>query len=240
MICFILLSACITSSKISLDEYRNSAYVSDDRSGILPEYKEYGGHVPPSLSNDEFTFRYNFSRALSAPSSKEVDRMKHLLWMKKCTPSKSEKYDKMIQSEITKLQQNRDRRIIHRIEFLHAFYNDLYQLPQNEFTDKYKRHSVGNILKAMKKLYEQKHGKDGYLWTIFGDNKMHGSSDFTVTQPNGKSKNPKETYPYSYLDNPWFRITMGENYVDIKVDGEKEKIKITGIVNPYLNIAIVD
>ena len=156
----------------------------------------------------------------------------------KCYPKKCEKYERMIQEEKSKLQRNREIRINQRIDFLRSFYNDLYEISQKDFTKKYKYHIADNILKTIEDLYFETYGRKGYYWTIFGDNKIHNGQDFSFTQY-GKTLKPEETYAYYDNDNPWYKVTMGDNAVDIRVKGENGDVIITGLRNRLLNITIL-
>ena len=165
-------------------------------------------------------------------------RIKQLEYKKLSTPSKSEKYEKLIQEEVSKMQLARDERIQQRMTFLKGFYEDLYSMPHTEFTKKYKKHCSTAIKDAMQSIYEQNHGAKGYTWAIFGDNAIHTGKDISCSQPEGKSVDQNEKYPYYWLDNPWYLVQLGGNAVKIRLMGEGKDIVINSIVNPMFDIAL--
>ena len=196
----------------------------------------FGGIQTLDNSNYSYIYTAQFS-GLHRP--KEMDRIKRLENLKCATPSKSEKYDSLIQEQVSKMELARKERIQQRKSFLIGFYGDLYSLSQKEFTNKYKRNCSKSIKTAMKFLYEKNHGIKGYEWAIFRDDSTH-KEDISFTEPDLKNIGKKEKYPYYWLDNPWYQVQLGNNNVKIRIVGKDKNIVITGIINPALKIVALD
>jgi len=132
-------------------------------------------------------------------------------------PSKKEKYEKELQKIEQEYLQN-------TLGFLQAFYTDLYEKNQKDFTQQYKPHCSFNIQRAMKNIYVVRHaGEKGYAWFIFGDNAKHQLSDFTFTR----------------VDDNWFKVKMDTSYVLLRLEGVKKKeLKIITLKNSRLNFIL--
>ena len=168
---------------------------------------------------------------------------------------KKEKYKQQLKQYIASLQNQFKKNTNGRMLFLQKFYSDLYQLTNKEFTKKYKRHCSRDILDELKYKYRLYHGRKGYAWNIFTDNEKHAASEFRFAYLNGnpdnvtdkqealfmfgdsvKRKEPE--YRYTNAEDKWYRVSMGNHYVMVQVEGVGKDMLVTGISNPYTNSII--
>jgi len=132
----------------------------------------------------------------------------------------------------------------------------LFQLSDKDFTNKYKTHCTVEILQQLKSIYKAWHDYlNGYAWSVFSDNQMHGGKDFHFTYLDGdpvKVENKAQAqymfgdsvkqrlikYRFTNMEDKWFRVDMGKQCVMVQVDGQGDYITITGLVNPRLNFVV--
>ena len=118
----------------------------------------YGGHLSfPFALNEEYVQSNNQRRY-----------MDELSYHKERFPSKSGKYEQKIQKFKKKMEEQRDERNLHRLDFLKKFYADLNCKDITTLSRKYKKHCSDALYKPMRD-YAEKHfdsKKDG-LWSMF-------------------------------------------------------------------------
>src|SRR5574344_259857 len=171
---FLLLAQSFFSSCASQDKFRapdveRNVYVSDasiySNSNIV-DVSTRSTYSPRSdlyLTNEEM--KAWGERTYVYELEKNID-----YW-----PSKRDKHTKLLQEEKDRLQKAFETRMNERSEFLREFYNDLYHLNNKDFTKRYKKSCSDEVLKRLKFAYILHHGKKGYAWFIFTDNKIHDS-----------------------------------------------------------------
>lgn len=171
------------------------------------------------------------------------------------TQSRKAKYEEQLKQYSDKLQTQYKDRIQERLEFLQAFYSDLYLLKREEFTKKYKHHCMQSVLNELKRVYHKNHGTYGYAWNIFTDNTWHKGSEFRFIYLDGNPgkvtdklealymfgdsvnyKKPK--YRYTNFEDKWFQVSMGNHHIMVQINGNGKEMYITGLVNPYTKNAV--
>lgn len=198
-----------------------------------------GGNIPlataPSISNMIIDTRAYYGNEA---------RIDYLKYMKEIKPSKADKYEKLLQIEYAKKAAESEPLVKKKINFLKGFYNDFYVMDVNAFTEKYKNKCSDNVQNKLKSLYKS-NDKQGYAWTIFGDNTIHETKDVCIEYLErdafckeaeiifGKGRNP-----YFATDEAWFKVFVGENYLLVKVYGNKDKFCLMRLINPILKIMI--
>lgn len=173
-------------------------------------------------------------------------RIGYLEYMKYTNPDKSEKYNQLIQEEYAKTADKKDEILNGKHSFLKQFYTDLYNINSTAFTLRYEDNCNKYIRAELKAVYKLNHGKEGYSWAIFGDNEMHIQQDITITNVDWKELKDesdklfgkRNKYIWNWYEYDWFKISMGKNYVIVKVDEKHKNYRISRLLNPKLKIAI--
>lgn len=166
----------------------------------------------------------------------------------------SEKNEKILKKEVKRIQSVKDKHIQQRMDFLRTFYTDLYKISPKDFSKKYRKHCTGDLLQWLSQIYKENHEQQGFAWAVFGDNAIHKSEDFTFSYLDGNWNNVDEKYrdfmygdvssinipeyPYCNTEDKWFKVSMNDHEVMVRVDGEYNTIAITSVLNPHLNMGM--
>lgn len=167
-------------------------------------------------------------------------------------PEKS-KYRDALEAYKNKLYNEYRERVQSRMLFLRDFYSDMYRLSNKEFSKKYMKHCDKSLMDSINKINFKEVKLEGDKWVVFTDLMSHRSQDYKFSYMDGdpakvgdkniafyiyksKKKNVKKYLyegEYHLLDqeDKWYKVSMGNNFAMIKIDGKKT-FKITNLINP--------
>jgi hypothetical protein len=216
--------------------------------------------IPPSGGQKDFDMlneriHYTDSYMEGETIREEEGYIKMLNEKMNSSPSSMAKYKQKLNEFKNQLQTKYKNRTHARLLFLQKFYSDLYQLTNQDFTKKYKKHCSRDILDELKYKYRLHHGKKGYAWTVFTDNEKHAPSEFRFTYLDGNPeqvadkyealfmfgdsvRHKEPEYRYTNAEDKWYRVSMGRHYVMVQVEGEGKDMLVTGISNPYTRTSV--
>lgn len=203
---------------------------------------KYGGH---------FT-TYNGPSSITL--SKDNEQKAKVKWYKYLIENHRNEEDnkKALAEYQEQLLKEYQERVNEKLSFLREFYSDMYRLKDKEFSKKYRSHCESTLLGEINKVnVAEIQGKDYDSWFMFTDVQEHKSQDFRFTfldkDPQKVNNNllsyfifgdsiPHKAPEFRYYEreNNWYKVTMGENYVLVKLDKIKNSMKITGLINPTL------
>ena len=170
-------------------------------------------------------------------------------------PSKEEKYRHQLEQLRDTLLHTYEKRLSQRMDFLERSYTDLFLLNQEDFTRRHARYCSRNLLQILKSIYMEDHCLFGYSWSAFTDNIKHLDERFRITYLQGDPekagskeealfmfgdsiRHPEPKYRFSGEESKWFQVSFAENHVMVQVDGQDDRIVITGLINPRLKLFI--
>lgn len=162
-----------------------------------------------------------------------------------------QKYKDALDEYKDKLYGEYRKRVGDRMVFLREFYSDMYKLSNKDFTKKYKKHCDKELVRYMDKVNFDNNKIEGNHWFVFSDLENHKSDDFKFQYMDGDPKRvgnsslslalykdsvKHKTAKYKLHDaeDKWYKVSMGENYAMVKVEGEDSNIKITEVINPSI------
>lgn len=188
---------------------------------------------------------------------KDQDELNQLEYKMLTRPKKAAYYKQKLQDKVDEMYRQREDRGQARKQFLQQFYTDLYQLPEADFTQKYRRTCSADIVRSLRAGYEATHGgQKGQYWGYFTDGLQHnrinlriillsrkdrtyvGERAWTYIYPEEGSYAADKGYPYAERDAMWYAVDIGSEPILVKVEGEGKGMMITGIYNAHTGISI--
>lgn len=246
--CIILTSViCSCSSSLSEQGWRDHGYASRmGYEGGDAISSPYGGHLSfPFALSEEYV-----------QSNDQRRYMDELCYHKERFPAKREKYEQKIQKFKAKMEQQREERNLHRMNFLKKFYGDLSNGDATKLSKKYRKHCADALYKPMME-YAEKHfdNKSNDIWNMFNGTTGQTGANYTFTHlkysdwhnlPKGYAEFmfgnstcvKKDNIPYCDTDQKWYKVQTGSDYVMVRLEGMGKFVWMSGLINPQKRIAI--
>lgn len=246
--CIILTSViCSCSSSLSEQGWRDHGYASRmGYEGGDAISSPYGGHLSfPFALSEEYV-----------QSNDQRRYMDELCYHKERFPAKREKYEQKIQKFKAKMEQQREERNLHRMNFLKKFYGDLSNGDATKLSKKYRKHCADALYKPMME-YAEKHfdNKSNDIWNMFNSTTGQTGANYTFTHlkysdwhnlPKGYAEFmfgnstcvKKDNIPYCDTDQKWYKVQTGSDYVMVRLEGMGKFVWMSGLINPQKRIAI--
>ena len=211
----------------------------------MPEFSDISGAIP-------FQFDLTVQDKGAIKEARMVKKMEKKMVSR---PSREAECRQQLEYVRDTLQQSYERRVAERAEFLRDFYEAMFQLNAKDFTKECRKYCSMKMNLVLQKAFQEEHQGHGYLWAIFTDNMMHGADGIQVSYLEGnpalvensgyalfmfgdsvKRATPK--YRFFNEEDKWYRVALDGQPVYVQVDGQKDYITITGLVNPRLNLMV--
>ncbi len=238
---------CSCSGSLSEQGWRDHGYASRmGYEGGEAIASPYGGHLSfPFALSEEYVQSNNQHRY-----------MDELCYHKERFPANSGKYEQKIQKFKEKMEQQREERNLHRMNFLKKFYGDLNNEDATKLSRKYRKYCADALYKPMME-YAKKHfdNKSNGLWSMFNTAKEQTGASSTFTHlkysdwhnlPKGyvefmfgdSTCIKKDNIPYCDMDQKWYKVQTGNEYVMVRLEGLGKIVWMSGLINPQKRIAI--